>query len=114
MLPDLISNGEIEGDRSYMIAVVATVFRDSMPWIHEIGMEAYRQRLYGDSASAQRSLQEIRSAVRLSSRPMTLEFFREDKEMYFMREELDILLHELDRDSIRMHNKIRPKPNTSK
>ncbi len=97
MLPEMVMGKEGEFDKSFAIAVAASIFKDSMPWVYEVGMEAYRQQLYGDLPKARRSLKEFRNAVRMSEHPLMREFVRNDKEMYFMREELDMLLRELDR-----------------
>jgi hypothetical protein len=97
MLPEMVMDSEGELDRSSVIAVAASMFKDSMPWIYEIGMEAYRQQLYGDLQKAKLSLKEFRNALRMSEHPMMRDLIRNDKEMFFMREELDMLLHELDR-----------------
>jgi hypothetical protein len=67
-----------------------------MPWIYEIGMEAFRQQMYGDKSKAKRSLEEFRKAARISGHPMFREFARNDKEMMFIGEELDMFFNEFE------------------
>ena len=95
MMPELfMETNERSGD-SVALALAATIFRDSMPWIYEIGMEAYRQQIHGNSAAAKRAFQEFKSAVRSAHHPMMREFVR-DKELMYITEELDMFLNEFE------------------
>jgi hypothetical protein len=59
-------------------------------------MEAYRQNLFGEKAKARRSLEEFRQAARFSGHPMFREFARNDKELMFFGQEIDMFLSELE------------------
>jgi hypothetical protein len=84
------------GSGAISIALAASMFKDAMPWIYEVGMEAYRQQMYGDKSNAKRSLEEFKKAARISGHPMFREFARNDKEMMFIGEELDMFLSEFE------------------
>jgi hypothetical protein len=96
MLPEMAMEMKDEDAQPTIIAVAASLFKDTMPWIYEVGMEAYRQQLMGNQPKAKRALQEFRKIARFSAHPMMREFVRNDKEMMFLGEELDMVLNELE------------------
>lgn len=76
------------------ILIVASVFRDAMPWVYELGLDLYRlTRRKADPEEVRNAAQEFRRAVEFSLHgPMSRELFRGSKEMYFLLEEIDPLL----------------------
>jgi hypothetical protein len=95
-MPEMMMEFSKEGSGSIGIAIAASIFKDAMPWIYEVGMEAYRQNLFGEKAKARRSLEEFRQAARFSGHPMFREFARNDKELMFFGQEIDMFLSELE------------------
>lgn len=93
MLPDLLMEGRSSSNASMTVAFAATLFKDAMPWVYEIGMEAYRQITFGEKSKGLIALKEFREAARLSGHPiMGREFMRGDKESMIMGEEVEHLL----------------------
>jgi hypothetical protein len=95
--PDFMKEIGHRGNGAAGIAFAASIFKDVMPWIYEIGMEAYRQQLNGDKTKAKRALLEFKEAARLSDHPIFREFIRNDKEMFFIGDELEMFLSEFER-----------------
>lgn len=68
------------------------MFRDDMPWLYELGMEAYRAAKAGLPEDAHKVLQTFRRAAEVT---MHGRFMVE--EMGVHPRDMDMLLHELDR-----------------
>jgi len=78
---------------AFGVLILASLFRDSMPWLYELGMEVYRVAKLGNSAELQRAAHDFRQAVEFSIHgPISRELFGRSKEMYMMMEEMDPLL----------------------
>ena len=78
------------------IAIAASIFKDSLPWIYEMGMEAFRQQLFGNKSKAKLALEAFRKATRISSHPSFRQFSINEKETMFVSDELDMFLNELE------------------
>lgn len=75
------------------ILIVASMFRDSMPWLYEMGVEVYRIAKQGTSAELKEAEQEFREAIEFSIHgPFGPEFFGRSKEMFMIVEEIEPLL----------------------
>lgn len=75
------------------VLVLASMFRDSMPWLYEMGVEVYRAAKQGTAADLKEAAQEFRQAVEFSVHgPLSPEFFGRSKEMYMLVEEIEPLL----------------------
>lgn len=75
------------------IAIIASYFKDSMPWIYEIGMEAFRQNIYGDKQKGRSSLRQLRDSLREAfENPMYRELIRSEKEYSFLLEAIEQVL----------------------
>ena len=72
------------------IAMLASFFRDALPWVYESGIEAYRKVKAGDSAAARKALEDFRSTAEASIHsPIAHEMFgRRGHETFFMMEEM--------------------------
>jgi hypothetical protein len=78
------------------ILVVASLFRDAMPWVYELGVDAYRQLKHGKNAEALGAVAEFKKVLEFSLHgPMSREFLGRSKEMYILVEEIEPLLHRL-------------------
>jgi hypothetical protein len=63
MLRDI---GKMIGDKRgdpITIMMMASIFRDDLPWLYEIGMEAYRQAAGGNKVKARESLDKFMRAI---------------------------------------------------
>jgi hypothetical protein len=88
------------------ILVVASFFRDLMPWVYELAVEVYHLRRRGNSAEFRRATEEFRRAVEFSVHgPMSRELIGRSKEMYMMMGEIEPLL---DRVLSEMEKEVRP------
>lgn len=75
------------------VLFLASLFRDSMPWLYELGVDVYRVARQGPSAELQQAAREFRNAVEFSIHgPMAREFIGRSKEMFMLMEEMDPLL----------------------
>jgi hypothetical protein len=76
-----------------MILVVASLFRDEMPWLYELGTEAYRAINSGNKPSAQRAIEQYRNAVKMASSGRMMDMFGMGmKDTHFMlREALEFI-----------------------
>src|ERR1051326_540237 len=81
------------------ILVVASLFRDWMPWLYELGLETYREVRRGGE-NVHEMLAEFRRAVEVSLHgPLSREFLgRGGKEVFMLSEEIEPLLGRI------MHN----------
>ena len=96
MLPELLMEDRSSSNDSMVVAFAATLFKEAMPWVYEIGMEAYRQITFGEKNKGQIALKKFREAARLSGHPMAREFMRGDKESMLVGEEVEHLLLEFE------------------
>ena len=64
-----------------------------MPWVYELGVDAYHSARRGNSAEFQRAISDFRRVVEFSIHgPMSRELIGRSKEMFMMMEEIEPLL----------------------
>lgn len=75
------------------VLILASMFRDSMPWLYEMGVEVYRVAKQGTATELKEAAHEFRQAVEFSLHgPMSPELFGRSKEMFVIMEEIEPLL----------------------
>jgi hypothetical protein len=74
------------------ILVFASLFKDDVPWLYELGLEAYRSASSGHAAKARRSLQKFASAIRALRRGPFIEMFGGDKNTYYLMRDVERFL----------------------
>ena len=75
------------------VLILASMFRDSMPWLYELGVEVYRVAKQGTPAELKEAAHQFRQAVEFSVHgPMSPEFFGRSKDMFMIMEEIEPLL----------------------
>jgi hypothetical protein len=75
------------------ILLVASIFRDWMPWLYELGLELYRLAKRGKSSELDEASAEFRRAVDFAMHgPMSREFMGGRKDMFMLVEEIEPLL----------------------
>src|SRR5712692_5360770 len=52
---------------AFGVLILASLFRDSMPWLYELGVEVYRMAKQGNSDELQEAVREFRQAVEFSA-----------------------------------------------
>lgn len=78
---------------AFGVLILASMFRDSMPWLYEMGVEVYRVAKQGTPAELKEAAHEFRQAVEFSIHgPFGPEFFGRSKEMFMLMEEIEPLL----------------------
>lgn len=78
------------------LLIVLSFYRDTMPWLYEIGMEAYRRANAGDWKGARSVIKDLQMTAEMSLRgPLAEELFGDRKEAYMLMEELPFLLERL-------------------
>jgi hypothetical protein len=85
-------NGRTRND-PIMLLVVASLFRDEMPWLYELAAEAYRAINSGNKQSAKRAIEQYRDAMKMASSGRMMDMFGMGmKETHFMmREALEFI-----------------------
>lgn len=75
------------------ILVLASMFRDTMLWLYEMGVELYRIAKHGSHFELQEAAREFRRVADVSIHgPMSREFMGRSKELRMMFEEIDPLV----------------------
>ncbi len=73
------------------VLIVASCFRDSMPWLYEMGLEVYRVARRGRGDALRKAAREFRQAVEFAVHgPMAREFFAGGRDA----SEIEPLLHD--------------------
>ena len=91
MLRELAHMTEGRPDDPIMLLILASMFRDGLPWVYELGVEAYRAAMAGRSAEAKRTLQRFRRAAEamLHTRFPAEELGLEPEMLHMLLRELD-------------------------
>jgi hypothetical protein len=92
MVRDLMHMIGREGDYWARFLILASMFRDGMPWLYELGMEVYRTAKAGLPEDAHKAMRTFRQAAEVT---MHGRFMGE--EMGVHPRDMDMLVHELDR-----------------
>ena len=93
----MVVNSPMGRTRSAQIAIaaIASEFRDSVPWLYEVGMDAYRTAVRGDTDEARVAVREFQSALEMTLHgPWSRDIFR-GKDMFPMLEEIEPMLSQL-------------------
>jgi hypothetical protein len=92
MIRELLHVGP-QDSPAFGVLVIASLFRDSMPWLYELGIELYRVAKKGNSVEIEQAGRAFRQAVEFAAHgPLSREFFGRSKDMYMLIEEIDPLL----------------------
>lgn len=71
------------------ILVIASIFKDTMPWVYELGVDASRLLREGRQVESMRALEDFRRILEYSLRgPMAREMVGRNKEVYMLYEEI--------------------------
>lgn len=74
------------------ILVAASIFRDDIPWLYELGMEAYRLS-NSESQNAQPAIEKFLRAIEFTRRgPFSMEEFGISKDSHMVLRELEFML----------------------
>jgi hypothetical protein len=75
------------------ILIISSIFRDSLPWIYELGLETYRVARNGDKLKSIEAIEEFRRVIDFSTHgPWGREFMGRSKDMIILMEEIEPLL----------------------
>jgi len=92
MVNELMHMISREGDYWARLLILASMFRDDVPWLYELGMEAYRAAKAGLPEEAHKAIQTFRRAAEITMHgPFMFE------QMGIHPREIDMLMRELDR-----------------
>ncbi|MBL8518370.1 MAG: hypothetical protein JNM76_15525 [Betaproteobacteria bacterium] len=93
------------------VLILASVFKDSMPWVYELGLQVYRAAQAGSPDMLERAAREFRHAIEFTVHgPFSREFSSGSKEMFILMEEIDPLVSRA-LDMLHLESeKGRPKP----
>ena len=108
MVMDLMHEVDSTDRGSLAILVTASLLKDDLPWIYELGLEAYREAQHKKSTSAQ---MRFSSALRAVRRGPWSELVG-DKETYMMIRDIEHLTEEWHFDAM-PHRGVGPSTKTS-
>jgi hypothetical protein len=92
MLREMLHMGP-QSSGGFGVLILASLFRDSMPWLYEMGVEVFRLSKQGTSTELREAVQDFRNAVEVSFHsPMGHEFLNRSKDMFMIMEEIEPLL----------------------
>ena len=76
------------------ILIIASMFRDSMPWLYEMGIEAYRLARSGANPRAKKAAREFREAVMFAFHgEMASYFIGQNEQMSMISEDIEGILN---------------------
>lgn len=76
--------------------IVASFFRDDLPWLYEMGVEVYRQSLSADPAVGVRAYRNFVEAAELAAMGPFSRELRPGRETRMLLEELPMLLRQFE------------------
>ncbi len=106
MLKEILHFGP-RGSPAVGIPFVASFFRDSMPWVYELGVEVSRLAREGNNRELPKAVSEFRQAVEMALHSPLREMFGRNREAAFMMEEIEPAL---DRALHMIQTETKPKP----
>jgi hypothetical protein len=106
MLKEILHFGP-RGSPAVGILFVASFFRDSMPWVYELGVEVSRLAREGNNRELPKAVSEFRQAVEMALHSPLREMFGRNREAAFMMEEIEPAL---DRALHMIQTETKPKP----
>lgn len=79
------------------ILMVAGIFRDTMPWLSELGLEVYRLARSGKSRELDQVISDFRKSIEFVTKgPIPRDIFGKNRELYYLlTEEVESLLNRL-------------------
>ncbi len=80
------------------VLMMASLFRESLPWVYELGMEAYRVARNGRPGEARQALQEFQHSVEMIAHGPGREFLGRNKEMFMLMEEMEPMIEQTMRE----------------
>jgi hypothetical protein len=87
--------GEKPDDPNFPILVFSSLVREELPWLYELGMEAYRAAKAGDHEEAKNALRRFRRAAEFMTHgPFPEEFGMDPRALHMMLRDLDHMLPE--------------------
>lgn len=89
------------------ILIALSFYKDQLPWLYEIGMEAYRSASSGDWKGARDILRDMRMMTEMSMESAWMEdWIGNEKEAFMLMEELPMLLERLADEAMMRSNDI--------
>ncbi len=83
------------------ILIVLSFYRDQLPWLYELGLEAYRRANSGDWKGARNVIKDLRATAEMALRgPLMEELFENKKEAFILSDELPFLLERIIEESM--------------
>ena len=84
------------GQPALGILIMVSLLRDDVPWLYEIGMDAYRAAKTGDRRAARAAMRTFQRAAELTMRgPFMEELGMESRDMHMMVMELPSLVEHM-------------------
>lgn len=75
------------------LIIISSMFRDSAPWVYELGMETYRLIRQGNMSEARRQSKDFRRALEFTIHgPMSRDLFGRNKEFFMITDEVEPIL----------------------
>jgi DNA-binding CsgD family transcriptional regulator len=90
MLEEFLHFSKNLDDPTWLLLIIS-LFRDELPWLYEVGLEAYRAIKDGDPATIEKAVRSFRTTVDFARHAPFMEGFQ-DKDTHFMVMELPNIL----------------------
>lgn len=99
MIDEMAHRISKRSDDPIIILIIASLLRDDLPWLYEIGIDAYHTAKSGSRQEAREALRTFRDAARATLKgPFIEEMGMGNKEMFMMANELPMIIdHYIDR-----------------
>jgi hypothetical protein len=111
MFDEMFHSMELRPHDPVRLLLIASMFRDDMPWIYELGVEAYRASLTGRTEKAREAQRRFAMACRAMRRGPFMDLFG-DKESHMMMHDL---MHLLEREDFFLeHDQVTDPPMNKK
>lgn len=92
MMRELQHTLELRPDDPMTILILSSFFKDELPWLYELGSEAYRAASNGNLKVRKKAYHRFFSALRMLRRGPFLEEFGDDKMAYMLMRDLEHFL----------------------
>jgi hypothetical protein len=93
MIEELLHFVGSKSNDSIGVLIVASIFRDDIPWLYDLGIEAYRTVKSGSRKAGEESLRMFRNAIEVMVHgPFAREFMMDSEESHMLLRELPMLL----------------------
>lgn len=107
MIEDIMHMSSMESNDPFGLIIIASFFKDELPWLYEMIMELYRSVQSGDSKTISDSIQRLRRTMKMIMKgPFLEEFGMFSKDSFMFIQELPMMIdHYINKFEIKKEKK---------